>query len=84
MTNETKDLLEKANEALDVASKNVRIVISDLRDDKAEQIPLQTILNKIDKAKQELEELLYPAVSDVEMFRFTTGEKSVVFSSANH
>ncbi len=49
MTKETKDLLEKANEALDVAYKNVRIAISDLRDDKGMRIRLQPILNEIQR-----------------------------------
>ncbi len=83
MTNETKKLLEDADEYLDKAYKSIRIAISDLRKDKDMQIRIQPILTEIDKAKQDLEQLLYPA-SDIEIYRFTTEDKSVVFTEANH
>lgn len=83
MIKETKDLLERANGSLDVAYKNVRIAISDLRDEAISE-NLKVILMEIDQSKRKLENLLYPPKSDVEIFRFVTDEKSVVFSEANH
>ena len=83
MNKETRELLERANESLDVAYKNIRIAISDLRDSTFSE-GLKKILTDIDKQKQEIEKLLNPVVSDVEIFRFTTDEKSWRFSEANH
>jgi hypothetical protein len=81
MTKETRKLLEIANENLDTSYKAVRIAISDLRDEDTSK--LREILNDIDKAKQELEKLLYP-VSDVEIFELVSDGKRIVFSEANH
>ena len=86
MLNETRKLLEVANESLDIAYKNVRIAISDTRDQKAEQMVLQPILVTIDKAKVELEKILEAeanSVSDVEMFELVADGKRRVFSEAN-
>jgi hypothetical protein len=70
MNIETRELLEKANESLDEAYKNIRIVISDLGEEKTDRMKLWVILNEIDKAKQELEKLLYPAQDiESEIFR---------------
>jgi len=83
MNKETRELLERANESLDVAYKYIRIAISDLRDSTFSE-DLKKILTDIDKKKQEIEKLLNPVVSDVEIFRFTTDKKSWRFSEANH
>jgi hypothetical protein len=124
MEKETRERLERANESLDKSYIDLRIAISDLRDE-AVADDLRNILINIDKAKQELEKILVTKkcrcyinskfyarqankcgnmkgyipcpiheipelkledviTSTVEMFRFTTDEKSVVFTSANH
>lgn len=89
MTNETEKLLEKlledANENLDKAYKKVRIAISDSRTEPIADI-LKEILTNIDKAKEELEKLLYPAVSNVEIFAIVDGDGRIVskYSEANH
>lgn len=82
MLEDIRKLLDIANESLDTAYYNVRIAISDLRNEDTSK--LRTILNDIDKAKQEIEKLLETkAVSDVEMFEFIGDGKRVVFSEAN-
>lgn len=84
MKNETRNLLESADKALDVAYKNVRIAISDLRDKPIDD-NLRNIIINIDKIKQELEELLKTKpVSDVEIFELIEDGKRTVFSEANH
>jgi hypothetical protein len=85
MNQETRKLLEDADKHLERAYLNVRIAISDLRDDKAEQMPLQSIFVTIDKAKVELEKILEAkSVSDIEIFEFVTDGKRIIFSEANH
>ncbi len=83
MNKEARELLDRANESLWVAYKNIRIAIADLQDESVSK-DLRDILIEIDKQKQEIEKLLYPAVSDVEIFKLTTPEKSWRFSEANH
>ena len=74
MNKETRELLERANESLDVAYKHIRIAISDLRDSTFSE-DLKKILTDIDKKKQEIEKLLNPVVSDIKIFRFTTDKR---------
>jgi len=82
MTKETRELFEKIDEDLYIAYKNVRIVISELKDEDISEGLIYANM-RIDEAKQEIEKLL-GSVSNVEIFRLTTDDKSVVFSEANH
>ena len=80
---EVRELLEKANDNLDKAYKSFRIAISDMRDDEGVNKELKAILIEIDQAKRKLEHLLYP-ISDVEIFKLVTSDKTWFFSKANH
>lgn len=60
---EVRQMLEKAAESLDLAYKNVRIAISDLRDEDTSK--LKGVLINISWAQLGIQKLLYPESIDV-------------------
>ncbi len=91
-----KELIQETIENLLTGHDNLFHAISEIKNTGL-RIDLDIIKQEIDTVREKLEDIVYPAADDLptelpiiglvtqeEMYRFTTDDKSVVFSSANH